>query len=233
MKVVKQNTTLSVDNHDSLSSSSTAIVKKHGPLFPPTIRCLIVGPSNCGKTNVMLSLIEHPNGLKFENIYLYTKSLLQPKYVYLNKLLKPIKGIGFYQFNSSEHILEPSEAKPNSVFIFDDVACVNQNVIREYFSMGRHNHIDCFYLCQTYAKIPKHLIRDNANILFLFNQDDQNLKHIYSNHVGTDMDFEKFKSLCAFCWKKPYGFLSIVKDNEINKGRYRQGIDHYIYLDKV
>jgi len=28
-------------------------------------------PSNCGKTNIMLSLIGSPNGLKFENISIY------------------------------------------------------------------------------------------------------------------------------------------------------------------
>ncbi|EZA55673.1 hypothetical protein X777_04182 [Ooceraea biroi] len=36
--------------------------------------------------------------------------------------------------------------------------------MREHFSMGRHSLVDCFYLCQTYARIPKHLLRDNANL---------------------------------------------------------------------
>ena len=53
--------------------------------------------------------------------------------------------------------------------------------------MGRHRLIDCFYLCQTYAQIPKHLIRDNLNFLVLFRQDEMNLKHIYGDHVNTDM----------------------------------------------
>ena len=181
-------------------------------------------------TNVMLTLIEHPNGLKFKNIYLYSKSLYQPKYIYLEKLLKPIKGIGYFAYNNSDDILPPSKAK--QFFIFDDVACDKQNAIREYFSMGRHNHIDCFYLSQTYVKIPKHLIKDNANSLILFKQDDTNLKHGYSDHVGTDMTFEKFKSLCAICWSKPYYFLAIFKDNEKNEGRYRCCFDKYINLGK-
>jgi GTPase SAR1 family protein len=134
--------------------------------FPSTIRCLIVGPSNCGKTNTMISLIEHPNGLRFENVYVFSKSLFQPKYQYLETLLKPIKGMNFFAFNNLENnIPSSSEVKPNSLIIFDDVACDKQNVMREYFSMGRHKNIDCFYLCQTYTKIPKQLIRDNANFL--------------------------------------------------------------------
>ena len=55
------------------------------------------------------------------------------------------------------------------------------------FSIGRHRLIDCFYLCQTYAQIPKHLIRDNVNFLVLFNQDEMNIKHIY------DMDIDIYE----------------------------------------
>lgn len=228
MKIVKQKLSLSVENNDFEKCKSS--YKKHGPLFPSTIRCIIVGPSNCGKTNVMISLIEHENGLKFENVYVYSRSLYQPKYLYLSELLTPIKGINYYAFSASESIVHPSDAKPNSIFIFDDVACDNQDIIREYFSMGRHNNIDSFYLCQTYAKIPKHLIRDNANVIIIFKQDDLNLKHVFNDHVGTDMSFEDFKKICAYCWKKPFGFLTILKDCDLNNGRYRMGFDHYICL---
>lgn len=224
MKFVKQKTTLNIDNHDLNKNT----LSKHGALFPISIRCIIVGPSSCGKTNVMLSLIEHPNGLKFENIYLYSKSLHQPKYTYLEQLLKPIKGIGFYAFKTSENITNVSKAKPNSLFIFDDVACDKQDVMRECFSMGRHYQLDAFYLCQSYVKLEKRLLRDNCNMLVIFKQDNINLKHIYDEHIGSDMTFMKFQLLCANCWKQPYGFLSIFKDSKINEGRYRQGFDTFI-----
>lgn len=225
-KIVRQKVKLNIDNHDLIKNKTI----KHSILLPTTIRCIIAGPSNCGKTNTMLSLLEHPNGLKFENVYLYSKSLYQPKYIYLEKLLKPIKGMGYFSFNASENIIAPSKARSNSVFIFDDVACDKQDVIREYFSMGRHNNIDCFYLCQTYAKIPKHLIRDNANVLILFKQDDLNIRHVYNDHVGTDMSFDAFKNICSYCWRQPFGFLSIFKDSNINDGRYRYCFDNYIYV---
>jgi GTPase SAR1 family protein len=229
MRIIKQKTSLNIENNDLVREDCV----KHSLLFPSTMRCLVIGPSNCGKTNVIISLIEHPNGLKFKNVYVYSKSLYQSKYVYLENLLKPIKGIGYYGFNNSENIVSPSDARADSIFIFDDVACDKQDVIREYFSMGRHNKIDCFYLCQTYAKIPKHLIRDNANTFVIFKQDELNLKHIYNDHSGTDMSYEKFRNLCTLCWKIPFGFMCIFKDNDINKGRYRKGFDHFIYLDEI
>lgn len=94
--------------------------------------------------------------------------------------------------------------------------------------MGRHNGIDSFYLSQTYSKIPKQLVRDNANVLIFFKQDDMNLKHIYNDHVNTDMTFDSFKKVCSECWKDKYGFLVITKDNDIHKGRYRSKFDTYI-----
>lgn len=85
ISVVKQKHTLNIDNHDFGFKNSGI----HGPLFPDTIRCLIVGPSNCGKTNVMISLIEHENGLKFENIYIYLLKITIPTQVRLfRKIIK-------------------------------------------------------------------------------------------------------------------------------------------------
>jgi len=107
-----------------------------------TIRTLIVGPSNCGKSNIILSLIESPNGLKLENVYIFSKSLYQPKYEYLEKLINPIKGMGYHTFSHNEGVLDPSEAKNNFIMIFDDVACEKQDNIRSYFCMGRHKNID-------------------------------------------------------------------------------------------
>lgn len=228
MRLVKQHTNIDVRNFDFANNSSCKL--RHSPLLPNSIRSLIVGPSNCGKTNVMLSLIESPNGLKFENIYLYSKSLYQPKYEYLKTLIKPIKGMGFYTFSDNADVLPPDEAKTNSIMIFDDVACEKQNNIRMYFCMGRHKNIDSFYLCQTYTRVPKHLVRDNANIIIMFKQDEMNMRHVYSDHVSSDMTFNKFSDICRECWSHKYGFLIISKDNDLNNGRYRKGFDIFIHI---
>lgn len=228
MKLKKQNDTFTVNN--VLEKVEFKRSSRHGPLLPPSIRCIICGPSNCGKTNLMFSLLTESNGLKFANVYLYSKSLEQPKYKLLIKILSGIPEIGCFAFENSGDVLSPSEARPDSVIVFDDVACDDQGSIRAYFSMGRHRGVDCFYLTQTYTRIPKHLLRDNANLIVLFKQDDINLKHVYDEHVGTaDMSFNQFKELCALCWKKyRYGFVLISKDDDLNKGRYRCGIDTFI-----
>lgn len=228
MRVIKHSESLNVENCDIDCKRPL----RHSTLLPSNVRCLITGPSGCGKTNVVIALIEHSNGLRFENINVYSKSLYQPKYEYLEQLLKPIDGVKYNAYSSSEKIVHPSNAKCNTIFIFDDVACDNQNVIRQYFSMGRHKLIDCLYLCQTYSRIPKILIRDNANLIILFKQDEMNLKHVYNDHIGSDMNYNQFRDICSFCWRDKYGFILINKECEFNNGRYRKGFDNFLILDK-
>ena len=61
-------------------------ISRNGNLLPDSIRAVFCGPSNCGKTNSLLALITHPNGLRFENVYVYSKSLNQPKYKFLKEV---------------------------------------------------------------------------------------------------------------------------------------------------
>ena len=202
--------------------------RRHGDLLPESMRCLIVGSSNCGKTNVAVCLLLDENGLVFQNVYLYTKTPHQGKYLYLRKIFKSIKGLGFYVYSDAADIVKPHETKPYSVIIFDDIACDKQDVMRMFFSMGRHSKVDSIYICQSYSRIPKQLIRDNANFIIMFKQDDLNLKHVYDDHVNTDMSLAQFKEICSVCWKDRYGFIVIDKDSDMNDGRYRNGFSTYI-----
>ena len=201
---------------------------RHGNLLPDSIRAVFCGPSNCGKTNSLLALITHPNGLRFENVYVYSKSLNQPKYQFLKEVLTPLDGVQYFPFSEHESVTSSDDALPYSIMIFDDVACEKQDNVRAFFCMGRHKNVDCFYLCQSYAHVPKHLVRDNVNLLVLFRQDDINLKHVYDDHVNTDMNFSHFRELYAKCWgDSNHGFLVIDKDRSINGGRYRKGFDNF------
>lgn len=232
MRFTKQVTNISIRNLDESTSSSNLNSKRHSILLPNSIRCIIAGPSNCGKTNLLIGMIESENGLKFENIYIYSKSLEQDKYKYLRKLFFPLKNIGFFTFSSSDKVIAPKDAKKNSIMIFDDVICdKNQENIKNYYCLGRHRNIDCFYLTQTYARVSKHLIRDNCNFLILFRQDDMNLRHVYNDMgVACDMNFEKFKQFCLECWREKYGFAVIDLDSDVNSGRYRKGFSSYLSI---
>lgn len=230
MRLIKQTEQLNVVNLDKVISNNNNGFRRHGNLLPSTIRCILCGPSSAGKTNVMLSMLYNRMGLRFENLYIYSKSLYQPKYQCLETILSNVPEVNYFPYKENDDIIDPENAKCNSVFIFDDVSCDKQNKIKSYFCMGRHKLVDSFYLCQSYTHCGKHLVRDNANLLIIFKQDDLNLRHIYDDHVGTaDMSFTQFKEICAECWRKDkYGFLVIDKDRDIDKGRYRKKFDYYI-----
>ena len=231
MQLKSERVKLPVANFDTLIPQEKKRVQRHGCLLPDSIRAVFCGPSNCGKTNALLALILHPNGLKFNNVYVYSKSLKQPKYKFLEWVLNDVDEVGYYPFSEHEEVVPPNEAQPNSIIVFDDVACEKQDNMRSFFCMGRHAHVDSFYLCQTYARIPKHLVRDNVNLLLLFRQDERNLKHVYDDDVNTDMNFTQFRDLCTACWNTDkYGFIVIGKDSDINVDRYRKGFDCFITL---
>jgi len=135
-------------------------IHKYRNMLPISIRGIICDLSNCSKTNVLISLLKNPHSIHFENVY--SKSLQQPKD--LGEFISTDWRNCYFTFSSNNDVLPSNEALPNSIFVFDDVACDKQDAIREYFAMSRHADVDCFYLCQTYAKIPKHLIHNNANL---------------------------------------------------------------------
>lgn len=232
MNIVQQKDKIIVNDIDCMTVDGVISKRsKHGTLLPNTIRCIVSGPSNCGKTNVVINLLTDENGLRFNNLYVYSKSLDQPKYQLLERAMKNVPEVSYFKFNNDECIMDPSRANPFSVFVFDDVTCENQNIIMKYFCMGRHNHIDSIYIGQTYSKIPKQLIRDNVNFLIVFKQDDTNLKHIYNDNIGTDMSYDLFKLICFKAWEDQFGFLVIDKENSLKNGRYRIGFDSFILLN--
>ena len=145
-------TRIADNQSDNIDIMNEKEIHKHGNMLPISIREIICGPSNCGKTNVLISLLEDLHGI-FENVYVYSKLLQQPTYRYLENLLALTKEISYFTFSNNNDVILLNEALPNSIFVFDDVACDKQDAIREYFAMGRHADVECFYLCQMYAKI--------------------------------------------------------------------------------
>lgn len=186
-------------NNINLDDSAHKILR-HSVLVPNSIRCVICGPSNCGKTNAMTKWTQ----------------ISEPLFV-----LMRVPQIKFYEFNDGKDVIAPSKASPNSVFIFDDVACENQIIFEIIFLWVNIKQIDCFNLSETSSKIPKQLLRDNANLLIIFKQDDMNLKHIYEEQISSVMSWNQFKNIYKTVWREPYTFVSINKDSSLNNGRYR------------
>ena len=99
-------------------------------------RTLIIAFSSCGKTYLMNHILHQ----KQEPIFIITKSLNQyPK----------IKA------QTSDEI-QPLNEYENSVVVFDDMLLSKQESnIDLFFTRGRHNNIDIYYISQSYFHLPK------------------------------------------------------------------------------
>lgn len=209
----------------------------HHWLLPASIRCIIVGRSNCGKTNLLFNLLLKKGHLNFDRAHLYSKSLGQDKYQLLRDWAEDLKeaaGKEVVTFHSnSDDVIEVDalDPKERSVMLFDDVMNEKQGPIVDFFSRGRHRGADCFYLTQSYFHIPRHGIRENANLFILFPQDVRNMAAIHNTHASVEMPYEEFREFCRQCWSQPYGVAVIDLDRDAFNGKYRCGFDRF-YIPK-
>jgi len=68
---------------------------------------------------------------RFENVYVYSKSLQQPKYRFLENLLAPIEEIGYFTFSNNNDVLLWNEVIP----VLSSMMWLTRR-IREYFAMS-------------------------------------------------------------------------------------------------
>lgn len=107
--------------------------------------------------------------------------------------------MGYFDYNENTQIISQNKARNNSVFMFDSIACEKQDMIREYFSTGTHGNIDCFYLCQSFARILKHLIKIMQRCIILFKQDTLSLRNLFNDNGNPDMTFQDFINIFGKC----------------------------------
>ena len=174
--------------------------KRSDPSTPPVCnRTLIVGACFSGKTylmlnKILLSELENPD----REIKIITRSPSQ-----------------YPQYESSQEISTIDDYK-DCVVIFDDMLDHNQKEMCPFFTRGRHENIDVFYLSQRYFELPL-IIRDNSNIIILFKQTAKTVQNLYNDIAGFDMSYNEFKNLCREAWNKKYSYLKIDRLNDDEK----------------
>lgn len=190
--------------------SSTSAVRD---ILPHPLRCLIVGSSGCGKTNLLLNFIYNEKGVPFKYLYVFSRSIEQPAYTQLRRHYERIeKRLGekiAYFFSTCDDLVPLDECRENSLAVFDDCLMGEQSKLKDYFIRGRHKRVSCVYLSQNYSRVDMQVIRNNVNLLCVFKQNRHYTRRIFEDFVGSDMSFESFEKTCEACWDRPHGFLSI------------------------
>ena len=172
-------------------------------------RTLIVGPSFCGKTHLLLNklqLIRLDDNTR--KIHIITRSPEQ-----YNKIEIDV---------SVDEDLEDKSIQDfqNCCVVFDDMLDSNQKLIDPFFTRGRHNDLDVYYLSHSYFDLPKRTIKNNSNIIILFQQTLKDVEHIYRDIAGFDMSYDEFKELCREAWRERYNYLLINRLEDKNGKKY-------------
>ena len=173
-------------------------------------RTLIVGPSFCGKTHLLLN--------KLQLIRLYDKEkqihiITRPPGQYTNTEIEDI---------SVDEDLEDRTIQDfqNCCVVFDDMLDTSQKLIDPFFTRGRHNDLDVYYLSQSYFDLPKRTIRNDSNFIILIQQTLKDVQHIYTDIAGFDMSYDEFKNLCKEAWRDKYNYLLINRLEDKNGSKY-------------
>ena len=173
-------------------------------------RTLIVGPSFCGKTHLLLN--------KLQLIRLYDKE----KQIHII-----IRSPGQYTNTEIENISVDEDLEDRTIqdfqnccVVFDDMLDTSQKLIDPFSTRGRHDDLDVYYLSQSYFDLPKRTIRNNSNIIILFQQTLKDVEHIYRDIAGFDMSYDEFKSLCKEAWRDKYNYLLINRLEDKNGSKY-------------
>ena len=120
-----------------------------------------------------------------------------------------------------------------NLLILDDCFLGPQNKAESYYTRGRHNNCDTFYISQNYFRLPRQTIRENANFIVLFSQDAKNLMHIHADHCDDDMSLAEFKTFCRKVWHgDKHNFITIDLTSGKLNGKYRKNLDCF-YLPGI
>ena len=155
-------------------------------------RVLIIGPSDSGKTNTLLHLINnlHP----IDKIYLYAKDIHKPKYEYL---INKREQAGIKSLNDPHAFIEYSDdmndvlddinnynknRDKKELIVFDDMIAdieYNKNfkrVIKELFYRARKINVSIVFIIQSYFRALKDARLNSTHYIIMKINNENNKK---------------------------------------------------------
>ena len=163
---------------------------------------VIIGPRNVGKTYYMIKVLEKIGNKR--PIHIITRSPNQ------------------YPNHKTSNEIKPINKYKGSVDIFDDMlGAKNSSQIDQFFTRGRHEDLDVYYISQSYFALPRQSIRNNSDILILFKQTLRDVQSMYYDIGAFDMIYDEFKEMCRVAWSEKFNYLCIDMTKNKNDGKNR------------
>ena len=163
--------------------------------------CVVIGPRNVGKTYYILKILEKIGNKR--PIHIITRSPNQ------------------YPNSKTSNEIKPINKYKGSVVIFDDMlGARNSSQKDEFFTRGRHEDLDVYYISQSYFASPRQSIRNNSDRLLLFKQTLRYVQSMYHDIGAFDMIYDEFKEMCRVAWGEKFNYLCIDMTKIKNEGKY-------------
>ena len=197
--------------------------------FPDNFRCIISGPSECGKTFLLKKLF-------LASIYFDKLYIIGPTGDQYQGTCFADEGVdngkANVEFIKERKDLPSPDKLPKDLkklMIFDDVRA-KEPIINEYFCRGRDNNCNMIYLNQNLFSLDRQSVRENCNLFILFEQRGKALISIYQDFFNNvELSYNDFANICNKVWKEPYNYIviDITKNKNIN-GKLRINWDRRV-----
>ena len=127
-----------------------------------------------------------------------------------------------YPNHKTSNEIKPTNKYKGGIVIIDDMLWApNSSQTDEFFTRGRHEDLDVYYISQSYFGLLKHSILDNSDRLILFTQTLREIQNMHHDIGGYDMIYDEFKILCHKAWSNKFNYLFIDMGKIKNEGKYR------------
>ena len=90
-----------------------------------------------------------------------------------------------------------------------------------FFTRGRHEDLDVFYISQSHFGLLRQSIRNNSDRIILFEQTIRDVQSMYQDIGAFDMIYDEFKEICRAVWSEKFNYLCIDMTKNKYEGRCR------------
>ena len=85
-----------------------------------------------------------------------------------------------------------------------------------FFTRGRHQNLDIYYISQSGYELPKNTIPNNCSRIVLFPQTLKDITMIYNDISGLHMNFSEWRNFCREAQQKRYNYIQIDKEKGLD-----------------
>ena len=84
--------------------------------------------------------------------------------------------------------------------------------IDAFFTRGRHQNLDIYYISELWYELPENTIRNNCSRIMLFPLTLKDITMIQSDISGVHMCFSECRIFFREAWLERYNYIQIDKD---------------------